>query len=493
MAVAPCPRFVQNLCGSGGFRKRGSQHTMTLFHFSKRSRIDAPAADVFAWLNRPGAFERLVPPWESVTTISRTGTAPQPGSRTEFAIGVGPFRQRWVAEHTAYEPGRMFRDEQISGPFARWVHTHTVEPAEAASCWLNDEIEYALPFGALGAALGAGFVRRKLERGFTFRQQIPAQDVAAHLRWSRAPLRILLTGASGLVGSALIPYLSAGGHTVVRMVRAGHGRAPSPGLPTASIEWDADAAKFSSPAAIEPFDAVVHLAGENIAAGRWTAAKKARIRDSRVGGTKALAEALARLPKPPRTLVAASAIGYYGDRGDENLIELSPRGDKFLAEVCGEWEASAAPARAAGIRVVHLRIGVVLSPLGGALAKMLPPFRMGAGGRIGDGRQWMSWIALDDLLDIVLHAIADESLSGPVNAVAPHPVTNEEWTQLLGKVLRRPAVLPMPAFAARAAFGEMADELLLSSTRVIPERLMAARHLFRFLEAETALRHLLGR
>jgi uncharacterized protein (TIGR01777 family) len=213
-----------------------------------------------------------------------------------------------------------------------------------------------------------------------------------------------------------------------------------------------------------------------------------------VRGTKLLAEALARLGgRRPPVLVAASAIGYYGDRGDENLIEPSPRGSGFLPEVCAAWESATAPARAAGIRTVNLRIGVVLSPSGGALGQMLLPFRMGAGGAIGNGRQWMSWIALDDLLDAILHAVADGSLSGPVNAVAPHPVTNAEWTHLLGRVLSRPTLVPMPAFAARAAFGQMADELLLSSTRVLPERLLAARHPYRFLEAEHALRHLLGR
>ena len=463
---------------------------MKTCQFSKRTKIEAPAAEVFAWLGRPGAFERLIPPWESVTTLSRSGNAPQPGSRTEFRIRTGPFRRRWVAEHTAYEAGRMFRDEQISGPFARWVHTHTVEPADSTSCYLNDEIEYALPFGA---GFSAGFVRRKLERGFGYRHRIPAQDVAAHLRWSRKALRILVSGATGLVGSALVAYLSAGGHTVTRLVRAGRDAAPPPGLPTGSVSWDPEGPGFASPEALEGFDAVVHLAGENIAGGRWTAARKARIRDSRVCSTKTLAEAMSRLVKPPRAFVVASAIGYYGDRGDENLIEASARGKGFLADVCGAWEGAAAAARAAAVRVVNLRIGVVLSPLGGALAQMLPPFRLGAGGPIGEGRQWMSWIALDDLLDVILHAIADDSLTGPVNAVAPHPVTNEEWTQLLAKVLRRPAVVPMPAFAARAALGEMADELLLASTRVLPERLLAARHPFRFFEVEPALRHLLGR
>jgi len=463
---------------------------MKTYKFTKRTKLEAPAADVFAWLCRPGAFERLVPPWESVTTLSRTGTAPQPGSRTVFTIQTGPVRRRWVAEHTAFEAGRMFRDEQIEGPFTRWVHTHTVEPADSIFCSLNDEIEYQLPFGG---ALAAGYVRRKLERGFAYRHAIPAQDVAAHLRWSKTPLRILVSGASGLVGSTLVAYLSAGGHAVTRLVREGRDTAPPPGIPTASITWDPAGKGFTSPSALEGFDAVVHLAGESIAAGRWTAARKARIRESRVQSTKTLAMAMAKLVKPPRTLIVASAIGFYGDRGDENLIEASPRGKGFLPEVCGEWEAAAEPARAAAIRVVNLRIGVVLSPAGGAMAKMLPPFRMGAGGVIGDGRQWMSWIALDDLLDVILHAIADDSLAGAVNAVAPHPVTNEEWTKLLGGVLRRPTIFPMPAFAARAAFGQMADELLLASTRVLPERLLAARHPFRFFEAEPALRQLLGR
>ncbi len=460
--------------------------------FTKRSRIEAPAGEVFAWLCRPGAFERLVPPWESVTTISRSGAAPQPGSRTEFRIKTGPLRQRWVAEHTAYEAGRMFRDEQIAGPFARWVHTHRVEPAEGNSCFLEDEIEYALPLGAVGSACAGPFVRRKLERGFAYRHRIPEQDVNAHLKWSKKPLRILVSGATGLVGSALVAYLSAGGHAVTRLVRTGRESSPPVGIPTPSLNWDPYGAGFASPSALEGFDGVVHLAGENIAAGRWTATRKARIRESRVRSTKTLAEAMARLLKPPRTLVVASAIGYYGDRGEENLVEASPRGKGFLADVCSEWEAATEEARGAAIRVVNLRIGVVLTPAGGALKQMLPPFLMGAGGPIGDGRQWISWIALDDLLDVILHAIADESLSGPVNAVAPHPVTNEEWTEMLGKILRRPAVLPMPAFAARAAFGEMADELLLASTRVLPERLLAARHFFRFAEAEPALRHLLG-
>jgi uncharacterized protein len=466
---------------------------MKTHNFTMRSEIQAPAADVFAWLSRPGAFERLAPPWEPVRTLARTGTAPQPGSRTVFSVRVGPFRKRWVAEHTAFEPGRMFRDEQISGPFARWVHTHTVEPTGPNACRLQDEIEFALPLGLVGSALGAGYVRGRMERGFAYRHRIPAQDVDAHRRWSGQPQRILVSGASGLVGSALVAYLSAGGHTTVRLVRSPSGAAPDPGVPTEAIVWDPAGGGPPPAAALEGFDAVVHLAGENISGGRWTARKKVSISRSRVSGTMALAETLARLAKPPRTLVVASAIGYYGNRGEENLVESSPRGRGFLADVCSAWEAASSPARVAGIRVVQLRIGVVLSPLGGALGQMLLPFRMGAGGMIGEGRQWMSWIALDDLLDVILHALADASFTGPINAVAPHPVTNEEWTKILGRVLRRPTLLPVPAFAARGALGEMADELLLASTRVLPERLLAGRHPFRFVEVEPALRHLLGR
>jgi len=238
-------------------------------------------------------------------------------------------------------------------------------------------------------------------------------------------------------------------------------------------------------------DAVVHLAGENIAAGRWTERQKARIRDSRVKGTRLLCDLLARYSPPPKALVCASAVGYYGDRGDEILKEESASGSDFLSDVCGEWEAATQTAVERGIRVVNLRIGVVLSPLGGALAKMLTPFKLGAGGVIGSGRQYMSWIALDDAVRAFHFALTNQSLHGPVNAVAPNAVTNRDFTRTLGRVLSRPTVFPMPAFAARLAFGEMADALLLASTRVQPARLLAGGFTFRYPDLEGALRHLL--
>jgi hypothetical protein len=295
-------------------------------------------------------------------------------------------------------------------------------------------------------------------------------------------MKIAITGSRGLLGSALVPALSKAGHDVVRLVRG----APAGG----EVAWSTAAGV--DPARLAGVDAVVHLAGESIAT-RWTAARKRRIRDSRVQGTRALAESLAAARPRPGTLVCASAIGYYGSRGDERLTEDSPAGRGFLADVCREWEAAAEPAARAGVRVVHLRFGVILSPAGGALARMLPPFRLGLGGVVGSGRQTMSWIAIDDAAGAVQHALAHEPMRGPANAVSPSPVTNAEFTRALGRVLRRPAIFPLPAFAARLLFGEMADELLLSSARVEPARLAAAGYAFRHPDLEGALRHLLGR
>ena len=296
-------------------------------------------------------------------------------------------------------------------------------------------------------------------------------------------MRILVTGATGLVGSALIPLLAGGGHEVARLVRS----APGPG----DIQWDPDAGVLEA-AALEGFDGVIHLAGENIASGRWNAAKKRRIKESRVRGTRLLAETLAGLGRPPGVLVSASAVGFYGDRGDEELTESSPAGSGFLSEVCREWEEATKPAEAKGIRVVHARLGVVLSRDGGALGKMLTPFRLGAGGIIGNGRQYMSWITLDDTVAALGHLLAMETASGPVNLVAPAPVTNREFTTVLGRVLRRPTLFPLPGFVARVVLGEMADALLLASTRVRPANLLDSGYAFRHGSLEEGLRHVLG-
>jgi uncharacterized protein (TIGR01777 family) len=299
-------------------------------------------------------------------------------------------------------------------------------------------------------------------------------------------MQVLVTGSTGLVGSALVPFLRTEGHQVIRLVRA----TPRPG--EAEVYWDPTTKQVATPG-LEGVEAVVHLAGENIAAGRWSPEKKARIRNSRVQGTRVLCEALAQLVRPPRVLVSASAIGYYGDCGERLLQEESRPGTDFLAEVCRAWEAATAPAEQAGIRVVRMRFGIILSSTGGALAHMLTPFKMGLGGVIGTGRQFMSWITLDDVARSIHHALITEALQGPVNAVAPHPVRNHEFTKTLGRVLGRPTVFPLPAFVARALFGEMADALLLASIRVDPARLGATGYRCHYAELEGALRHVLGR
>jgi uncharacterized protein (TIGR01777 family) len=298
-------------------------------------------------------------------------------------------------------------------------------------------------------------------------------------------MNVLVTGSSGLIGSALVPLLTTGGHQVVRLVR----HAPRSGDERA---WDPQATSLD-PGLFEGVAAVVHLSGESIGDGRWTTARKQRIRDSRVNSTRLIAKTLAEMSQPPRTLVCASAIGIYGDRGDEVLTEESPPGTGFLADVCREWEAAADPARQKGVRVVHIRSGVVLSPRGGALAKMLLPFKLGAGGVVGSGAQYWSWITIDDAAGVFLHALCDERVAGPVNATAPHPVTNREFTRILGSVLHRPTIFPMPAFAARLALGEMADELLLGSACVLPGQLERTGYVFRHAELEAGLRHVLGR
>jgi len=301
-------------------------------------------------------------------------------------------------------------------------------------------------------------------------------------------MRIAMTGSSGLIGSALMTRFEQDGHAITRVVRGAGVRDPR----HRTVVWDPAAGAIDR-AGLEAHDAVVHLAGEDIAAGRWTQARKQVIRESRIRGTLLLCETLAGLAHKPRVLITASGVGYYGNHEpDDRVDETSPRGAVFLADLVRDWEQATTPAKAAGIRVVHTRFGIVLSPRGGALAKMLPVFRMGLGGKVGSGRQAMSWIALDDVPSVMLHLIEHDSLSGPVNVVSPHVVTNAEFTRILGQALGRPAILPLPGFAARLLFGEMADALLLGGARVIPKRLEDTGYRFAYPRLDQALSHLLS-
>lgn len=297
-------------------------------------------------------------------------------------------------------------------------------------------------------------------------------------------MKILVTGASGLVGTALIPAVKAKGHEVLRLVRSAPNKAAS------EINWNPEQATIDADS-LEGIDAAIHLAGENIAEGRWTDEKKSRIRESRVKGTRLLSETLAQLKRKPQTLLSASATGFYGNRGDEVLTEQSASGEDFLSEVCREWELATQPAAQAGIRVANLRFGVILTGKGGALKKMMTPFKLGVGGKIGSGEQYMSWVALEDAVGAILFALETESMRGPINVVAPQPVTNNEFTRTLGRALSRPTIFAVPKFAARLAFGEVADALLLSSARVEPLRLKEAGYKFQYPALEATMHHII--
>jgi uncharacterized protein (TIGR01777 family) len=292
-------------------------------------------------------------------------------------------------------------------------------------------------------------------------------------------MKIAIAGSSGLVGSALIPVLAADGAAITRLVRG----APQSG----EIEWHPNQDQIN-PQSLQGFDVIVNLAGENVAGSRWTDEQKRKIRNSRVSGTHLLTEAIAKLDEKPAAFICASATGFYGDRDGETLDEQSESGGGFLAGVCREWEQACEPATKAGVRVVNLRFGPILAREGGMLAKLLTPFKMGMGGKVGSGKQFISWVSLDDSVNAVKLAINDQEIRGPLNIVSPNPVTNEEFTRTLGHVLNRPTALAVPAFAARLAFGEMADEMLLSSQKVLPKKLTAAGFHFQYTELEAAVR-----
>lgn len=445
-----------------------------------RSTMPVSAAALFAWHERPGAFERLTPGFQPARVVARTGGITD-GSRVTLRIPVGPVSTTWEMEHVGYIAGQEFRDVQRAGPFASWEHRHLMESQADGTSVLDDTITYRLPLPPLGALVAEAFTRGKLEGLLRWRHALTRADLERHAQFaSRGPRRIAVTGASGFLGGALVPFLTTGGHEVLTVGRGAE----------SAVRWDPSRGQLDA-SALEGVDAVIHLAGSSVAE-RWTAKTRAEIMQSRVQGTRLIAESIAKLKVKPDVLVCSSGIGIHGSRGDEWLDERSSHGDDFLSEVGAAWEAAAQPARDAGIRVVHARTGIVLSPAGGALAKMLPPFQFGAGGRLGSGKQWMSWISREDWIGAVHHAMQTPSVSGPMNAVAPEPVTNATFTETMGRILHRPTLAAVPAFALRALFGAMADGTILASQRVRPSVLEASGFRFLHPSLSSALRFELG-
>ncbi len=451
--------------------------------FEWRSVMPASADELFAYHARPGAFRRLAPPWQKLKVLEESGDVA--AGRVAFDVWFGPVRRHWVAEMGSAMPGRQFVDRQLEGPFSSWEHVHRFVPIDTERSELLDHIEYSLPAGGLTDAFGEGPAGKTLSRLFRFRHERTRLDLGRHAVWADRPrLTVAIAGASGLIGSHLADYLTTAGHRVVRLVR---NKEAGPD----EIPWDPSTGELHHDA-LEGVDAIVNLAAVSLS-GVWTAGRKKAIIESRVQTTRTLAEAIARMDSPPSVFISVSGIGAYGSRGGEAITEQTPRGEGFLADVCRVWEEAALPARDAGVRLVTPRQGIVMSAAGGALPVMLPAFKAGLGARLGDGSQYWSWVALDDLMAAIEWALHDEELEGVVNFTSAEPVTNREFTKTLGRVLRRPAVLAAPSFFLRHGLGGMGDEMLLASQRAVPERLKERGFHFAFPSLEGTLRYELGR
>ena len=448
--------------------------------FERTHEVPHSPETVFAWHTRPGAFERLVPPWEDVRVKERRGGIAD-GGTVVLGVRRGPVELRWEAKHTAYEEGTLFRDEQVSGPFGKWIHMHRFSPGTNCGCRVEDHVKWEPPLG-----LVTKLVEGTLRRLFAFRHERLANDLALHARYrTDRPWTVAVTGSSGFLGRNLVHLLTSGGHRVVPVVRSRSAARDG------AVYWSVERGQIDS-AGLAGVDAVVHLAGEPLVSWRWTAQKKQAIRRSRERGTALIAETVADLSPRPRVLVCASAVGFYGNRRDEVLTEKSKAGKGFLAEVCQAWEAAADPARRTGVRVAHLRQGVALSPEGGVLERMLPAFRVGIAGRLGRGSQYFPWVSMEDALGLMMHAIFTPGVKGPINVTAPLPVTNSTFTSTMGRVLGRPTIVPVPSLAVRALFGEMGRAVLLGGQRAIPAKAEESGYSFFYPALEDALRFVLG-
>lgn len=432
---------------------------------------------------RIGALERLTPPWSAIK-VTWGDEHVYEGSRRELLVPAGPFKTKWLARHHSIIEGRQFIDEQERGPFRRWVHTHLCTDREHGFSELEDRIEFEYPLGKIGEIFGKRQVYWLLNTAFPWRHERTWLDLSRHAEFAERPrLKVAITGTSGMIGKNLMHFLTTGGHTVIPIVR-------KQGIP-GTIYWNPSRGEIDS-AGLEGVDAVVHLAGKSIADGRWTESNKREILASRTQGTTLIAETIAKLKQPPRVLISASAVGIYAESAAP-LDEDGAQATGFLADVVRAWEVAAEPARAAGIRVVHPRIATVISGWGGMLGKLLPIFRVGLGGKVGSGNQLMSWIQLDDLLAVFYRMMYDERLDGPVNVSTNQVVTNQEFTKVLGRVLRRPTLATVPEIAVKIAFGQMGQELLLQGVSTRSAKLDRVGFVPWFPDLESALRFETGK
>jgi uncharacterized protein (TIGR01777 family) len=452
---------------------------MASYQVAHQAIIPFPASQVIDWYRRPAALLQLLPPWRSSRVLFCKERSGQNGARLGIELSFAGVKSKWILEKTESNKEGEFVVQQAKGPFVNYRHVSRFQTLTAQNCKIEEEIAYRLPLG-----FPFFHLQREKERELKWRHRKIQDELAFLSRYPIQRQKILLSGSSGLLGSSLKAFLKAAGHEVIPLVR----------FPSKSDEktvvWDPEREQFCK-ADFEGFDGVIHLAGENIAAGRWTAGKKKRLFLSRCRDTWLLSQILVRLDTPPSTLICASAIGYYGNRSAERLSEGSLRGNGFLADLCAKWEAASQVAEQKGIRVLHARLGVVLSRQGGMLPKILVPYRFGLGGKLGSGRQVMSWVEIDDVVRACYHLLMTRSLRGPINVVAPQPIQQQEFAHELGKRMRRPCLLSVPKVLLHYLLGEIADELILADQYVEPRKLLETGYEFRYPVLSQALEDLI--
>ncbi|SLM28594.1 NAD-dependent epimerase/dehydratase family protein [Desulfamplus magnetovallimortis] len=490
---------------------------MTDKNFTFTSTSPDSVETMFSWHENPGALERLTPPWMVLSDIRKKGGIEKGATvKMNMAPAAMPFPLSipMAAEHLAYEKNRFFRDKLTRGPFKKWEHSHFFTPCGNNLSRLKDSVNYTLPLHI--PKKWHHLAENELNRLFSYRHRIMLADLERHRNFKnhqKQPLTILISGASGPVGNALIPFLTTGGHRVIKLVRKKPEnrdeiqwnpymgeldlKIPSPENPyekSRSKKTDRETTDNKA-TNIDKIDVVINLNGYHIGSGRWTKKTKDIIVKSRNLSTSLISERIRQLPieKRPELFISASATGFYGDCGDSCVNENSCCGELFISKVCDEWESCAKGTEDAGIRTVFARMGVVLTPAGGALERLLPGFLMGLGAKIGTGNQYMSWISMDDLVYSLYHIMYKKNIRGAVNLVCPSPVTNAEFTQVLGKVLSRKAPFTLPESLITLLWGKMGEEVLLASTRALPDELLDSGFRFSYPELEEALRHMLGR
>ena len=457
--------------------------------FIHESFFEHSLEDLWKWYDSEEAFTRLTPEWEQIKALQLGAIAN--GERTIFKLKMGPIPRKWIAEHYNVQERQTFDDIMVKGVFSKWDHKRTFSITKNGSM-IRDQVEWKLPFHFLSKFTSPVTVMPRLKGMFRYRSDTVRSDLEKISLYSKnGKKRILISGSTGLIGTELCAFLSSAGHQVVRLLRKSS-KLPPYANNESVIRWDDQTGEITS-GSFENFDVVIHLAGAGIGDKRWSKSRKILIEKSRTIPTKMLAEKLAQCENKPEVLISSSAIGWYGNRGNEVLTEKSIPKDGFLPKICSQWEYATKPAKDSGIRVVNMRTGIIVTAKGGMLQKLLLPAKFGAFGPVGGGKQMQSWISLNDMIYSIYHLINNKKCEGAFNITSPNPINQKGFAKVLGKVLKRPAFAPLPGFVIKLLFGEMGKELILDGQHVVPEKLLESGYEFVYPDLESCFRHTLGK